>query len=274
MIKIIRFKSGLGNQMFQYALFLALKHKYPHCLFAWNIKGSKGEHYGFELFKIFKIGREYRLLYRFLKLMGIPQKASVIFQPGNDSLTYHPSVLGDQPRLCRYDGYWQSEKYFEDVKPLVLDKFQFRTNLLNARTRKLADSLDNGIYCSIHVRRGDYLLEPEFNMCNVDYFLRAIAFVREKTGCSSFCVFSDDIAWVRENISLPGALYVDWNNDSDSWQDMYLMSRCSHNIIANSSFSWWGAWLNSNPDKVVVAPKVWFASQPSGDIVPDGWIRI
>lgn len=87
-------------------------------------------------------------------------------------------------------------------------------------------------------------------------------------------IFSDNIEWCRANLSMEDALYVDWNNGVDSWQDMYLMSLCKHNIIANSSFSWWGAWLNENPNKIVIAPKQWMKSDVGVDVIPKTWIRI
>ena len=111
-------------------------------------------------------------------------------------------------------------------------------------------------------------------LCTVEYYENAIRYVRERYPQAVFYVFSDDLDWVRENIPSAGKMvFVDWNRGKDSWQDMFLMSKCHHNILANSSFSWWGAWLNTHPEKLVIAPERW-ANCPAPDALPDGWVRI
>ena len=87
-------------------------------------------------------------------------------------------------------------------------------------------------------------------------------------------IFSDDMDWVKNNISISNALYIDWNKSENSWQDMYLMSQCKHNIIANSTFSWWGAWLNQNPNKLIIAPKKFLNTIETPDLIPSDWIKL
>ncbi|MGC3976990.1 MAG: alpha-1,2-fucosyltransferase [Paludibacteraceae bacterium] len=102
----------------------------------------------------------------------------------------------------------------------------------------------------------------------------AVKYIKDTVGKVRFYVFSDDPEWVNTNFGLENAVYVQHNTDSDSWQDMYLMSQCKHNIIANSSFSWWGAWLNANPAKIVIAPRKWWRLFDKDDVVPSEWIRL
>ena len=122
---------------------------------------------------------------------------------------------------------------------------------------------------SLHIRRGDYLnIKGKDISLSLDYHKGAIAYIMEHVQDPIFFIFSDDPLWVRDNLKVENATYVDWNSGKDSWQDMCLMSCCKHNIIANSSFSWWGAWLNANSEKIVISPK-W-----GGNIIPDEWIQI
>ena len=129
---------------------------------------------------------------------------------------------------------------------------------------------------SIHVRRGDYLKNPQyFDICNTVYYRKAIGLIKEKTDNARFYVFSDDIQWVKENLELPqNTVYVNWNMKTDSWQDMCLMSHCRHHIIANSTFSWWGAWLNKNEKKIVICPKMFSRTENLVNVMPDEWIKI
>ena len=131
---------------------------------------------------------------------------------------------------------------------------------------------------SIHVRRGDYLngyyYETLGKICDIAYYQRAIGTIKERVDNPHFYIFSDDPDYVTENLTIENATFVNFNRGNDSWQDMYLMSQCKHNIIANSTFSWWGAWLNNNPQKVVVAPSHWFANMDNDEIVLPEWIRL
>ena len=276
MIKIIVFKEGLGNQMFQYAFYLRLRSRYPHSFYFFDIDRSQKVHYGFELDKIFKINSEksiigYRRLYSICPFLGRVFKSV----DQNYFCQFDGAYLKGGYPLARYNGYWQSEDYFKPIERVVREAFVFREELISKKTKEEAYLLDNSNSVAIHVRRGDYLNQLDlYGLCSKAYYDEAITYIRERVPNPKFVFFSDDIEWVKEHISCEGATYVDWNTSIDSWQDMYLMSCCKHNIIANSSFSWWGAWLNTNKDKIVIAPEPWVNFSRDYDIVPKEWIRI
>ena len=174
-------------------------------------------------------------------------------------------------------GTWQSRHYFEGADEEVRRAFVFNEDLLNEPTRKLRDAIRDCNAVSLHVRRDDYLsaqyAQGFGGICTKEYYQNAISVINERIEHPQLFVFSDDINWCHENLDVANAVFVDCNHGDESWQDMYLMSCCKHNIIANSTFSWWGAWLNENPDKIVVAPDKWWNGLKD-DVVPEEWIRI
>jgi hypothetical protein len=187
--------------------------------------------------------------------------------------------LAKQPLPLYMDGYWQSERYFADAAT------QIRTELtpiapLEPENAATAAAIDRVTAVSVHVRRGDYVSNAHTNSyhgtCSLDYYQSAINLVRSQVEHPHLFVFTDDQAWTRANLisDLP-ATYVSANPADRGFRDMQLMSRCRHHIIANSSFSWWGAWLNPRLDKIVVAPVKWFAASTNStrDLVPKEWRR-
>jgi len=176
------------------------------------------------------------------------------------------------------DGYWQSERYFSECSREIRKIFKFKTPL-DFENNELMASIDSSNSVSLHVRRGDYVSKKNLSIhgvCSMDYYDRAISYISEKVKKPVFFIFTDDYDWVSNNISLPtGAVYVKNNIGVNSFRDMQLMSLCKHNILANSSFSWWAAWLNVNLDRIVVAPKKWFADGRNvDDVTPKNWIII
>lgn len=274
MINVVVFEGGLGNQMFQYAFYLVLKKRYPYSLFLFDIEKSLCCHNGFELSRIFNIRTNTRCkIYNFLQshFGFILSKFTEVRQ--DNSLKYDSTYINLPKGGCSIKGFWQSEKWFLDISDKVRSTFVFKTEFLNSDTALLANTIKSGknIYCSIHIRRGDYLVDEGFGVIGLGYYKEAIQMIRTKVSVDvRFCVFSDDQDWCKSNIVLD-ATYVDWNSGKDAWQDMYLMSLCHHNIIANSSFSWWGAWLNNNPNKLVIAPQRWFLYTDNYDILPQTW---
>lgn len=177
------------------------------------------------------------------------------------------------------DGYWQSEKYF--LKNASQIKKDFIFNFKESGTDELLKHHILGSNSvSIHVRRGDYISNPsaikKHGVCSLEYYYSAIQLISTQLKTPSFFVFSDDIDWARNNIktTLP-MQFVPNNVGTNSFKDMYFMSQCKHNIIANSSFSWWSAWLNAHPKKLVVSPKLWFLDKTNtSDLIPESWISI
>ena len=180
---------------------------------------------------------------------------------------------------CYLAGYWQSEKYFYDVASQIREDFVFQLPMENQNV-ELAKQINLVNAVSLHVRRGDYVHSQKTNsahgLCSIEYYQESIRYLAERVEQPQFFIFSDDIEWVKNNLKIDFPLvYVQHNRDKESYNDMHLMSLCRHHIIANSSFSWWGAWLNSNAEKIVIAPKKWFARQTDvRDLFPDGWITL
>jgi hypothetical protein len=263
--------------MFQYAFYLSLKKEHPLSIFLFDIEKSMCCHAGYQLDQVFSIDtyrqqKNYRRLRKYFPY--IIEKSTTITQ--DESLRYDEKFLNGNGLFTIYQGFWQSEKFFFENTNVIRTKFSFNKEKANTKTRKLSNSLlrGNETYISIHIRRGDYLQEPQRGICTTAYYKDAIQLLQKKEPKPIFIFFSDDIKWTKKEISIDNSIYVDWNHDSDNWQDMYLMSLCKHNIIANSSFSWWGAWLNTHHEKMVIAPKQWFHNRDNNDILPDKWITI
>ncbi len=176
------------------------------------------------------------------------------------------------------DGYWQSEKYFMDIAKIIRKEFIVKEPPKDYNKQLLAKITDCESV-SIHFRRGDYVSDQQkrqtHGSCSLDYYLRAIKHIIKSIPDAYFFMFSDDPQWVYDNMKLDHPItIVDQNGPDKSHEDLRLMSQCKHNIIANSTFSWWGAWLNENPDKIVIAPKKWFNKfeGDTKDLIPQRWI--
>ncbi len=197
------------------------------------------------------------------------------------SSAYNPALLTDSRDLY-LEGYFQNPRYFTGNEEKIKKAFSFVLSF-NEQSKLLADEIERqkAAGCnmvSVHVRRGDYLNYPALNLCGKEYFDNAIKRMRELcsfSGNMRFVIFSDDIEWCKANLDFgtSRADFVCWNKGADSWQDIALMSKCSHNIIPNSSFSFWGAYLNSNPRKIVIAPEIWNANG-FAEVNAPGWITV
>ena len=282
---IVFLRGGLGNQMFQYAFYLAKKVRGERVICDSSFISLFPEHNGLELERVFGIKVSHsnncycfitRVLYklrilRFFGLSLVIDKRPTVYLPEVADI---PSKNG----FIFYLGCWQSEKYFECIKEYVRGVFSFDESMLSFQCRDVLYEIRKSNSISIHIRRGDYL-DSEYKelfskICTIGYYNKAIGYMQEKVVEPHFFVFSTDISWVEENIEIPNVFFVDCNHGNDAWQDMYLMSQCKHNVIANSTFSWWGAWLNTNQDKIVVSPPYFLNTEKHSDIVPDSWITI
>jgi Glycosyl transferase family 11 len=292
---------GLGNQMFQYATARALSVARDTEL-ALDISrfGNYTLYHGFELQKVFQGVRQTARIAtakEVRRCMGFAQYSpiqNILAKPTLRGL--RPSSWLPEPDFnywagldaaaqarddCYLTGYWQSEKYFENQADLIRQDFSFLEPCSAANLAiQLRIQQKNAV--SIHVRRGDYVNNAAtlavHGVCTLAYYEQAINYLKARVANPHFVVFSDDLEWVRNNLGklLPDAHeYVSNNQGSASYNDMRLMSACRHHIIANSSFSWWGAWLNPRPDKMVIAPRRWFnRAADTPDLLPSAWLTL
>lgn len=292
-MNFVTLTGGLGNQMFIYAFKVSLSKNNETALFHPNRSKDYG-HAGYQLREIFNLEEEgikakwalglftaywhcirlfpKKVSPKLLKLVGIKE----FCVPEN--FVFYEGIVGQNFKNTLFRGTWQSEKYFDNVSDQIRQLFSFKVNLINDRTKHMLDIIKSKQSpISIHVRRDDYLSSKYVSgfggICTIEYYNKAVERIKEEVIDPVFYIFSDDINWCRENLKLEQGVFIDWNTGKESWQDMFLMSQCKHNIIANSSFSWWGAWLNSNSEKIVIAPRIWWNGLKD-DVVPDSWIRI
>ena len=268
-MKIIVFKGGLGNQMFQYVFYTWLKSKYNDKIYGFYGRKELRGHNGFELSNVFpglELPKESFLLNLLVYYFKFQNKLT-------NRKNHEKSFYNTFSKEIIFDDYWQDLKYFQKR---TTDFFIFTDNI-GDRNEELLEYFKKNEIVSLHVRRGDYLNLPDLygNACDREYYKKAIGYIENKIESPVFAVFSDDMDWVKENLQLSNALYVDWNRGKNAHIDMYLMSKCKHNIIANSTFSWWGAYLNDNTNKIVICPQRWFNDATQNpDIIQDNWIRI
>lgn len=290
---IVNLIGGLGNQMFQYATGRALALRLGDTLRV-DISGFEGYglHQGYELARVFScnplVAREqdvrdllgWRSSRIARKILMRPSLAifhgpSLVVEP---HFNYWPGIRGVS-RNAYLLGYWQTERYFSEAAETIRTDFAFREPL-SAKNKELTERISQTIAISLHVRRGDYVSDPKANaahgLCSLDYYRAAVRHIAEHIDRPEFFIFSDDIGWVKENLKIDfPCWHVDHNLGAESYNDMRLMSLCRHHIIANSSFSWWGAWLNPSPNKTVIAPKRWFSRETNAeDIFSFGWVLL
>lgn len=290
-MKIVNILGGLGNQMFVYAMYLALKEAHPDeevyiCKRSYN---GYPLHNGYELNRVFHANAPEASVWQLVNI-AYPywnyrtwQLMRHLFPKRSCMLSGTEDIPFDYENVTRkedgfYDGYWQNENNFLPIRDKILEVFSF-PQFNDKRNIELAELITNKRAVSCHVRRGDYLKDPLYGVCTSEYYVKAIDEINRKVSPDLYCVFSDDVKWCKENLGeIIGKdkeiVFVDWNKGENSFRDMQLMSLCNHNIIANSSFSWWGAWLNNHDDKVVVAPNIWMNKPMVNDPLCDSWIKI
>ena len=178
------------------------------------------------------------------------------------------------------NGYWQSEKYFKSAENKLRSEL-CPVNQLSEAGRKMLDEILHCPAVSLHIRRGDYITNPSaaavHGVCPLDYYYSAVRHIAAHVQNPRFFVFSDDPQWAKGNLRIGFPVrFVETNGPNNGLEDMWLMKSCRHHIIANSSFSWWAAWLNDSRDKIVIAPRVWFLDRKLDDsnLIPEQWHRI
>ena len=291
---LAKLRGGLSNQLFQYAAArrLAIHHGTEVRIDAsWysNICGATPRDYELDNFAITgRLATRHELIgtngVRNTRLRDMPlalwRKMRPLYRfQAERGLGFDPRILSLPDNVCLF-GYWVSERYFSDVSATIRKEFQPR-DPAEGQNLELLSEIRSGTSVSIHVRRGDYVQNPATNRihgtCSLEYYQSALAYISSRVGRSRYFVFSDDLDWARNNLSVPGPVaFVAHNQGKKSYEDLRLMSACSHHIIANSGFSWWGAWLNERDDKIVCAPKRWFAepTYETKDILPKDWVAL
>jgi hypothetical protein len=283
---------GLGNQMFQYALGrrLALDRGVPLKLDVSWYEGQDNRSYSLcnlaikadiaSAKQIFSMKS-----YSSFLPVHVVWKAAQRFLPyykrrvvkEQEIGTYDPNIL-HCPDHAWLNGYWQSEKYFQEIKKLICQDFSPRRKFPRRVLQMALLMHSNPNSVSIHIRRGDYLTEfsQSFATCSIDYYKQAVLHISAIINKPHFYIFSDDIEWAKNNLVFnEGMTFIEPDTKIGDFMDMYLMSQCRHHINANSSFSWWGAWLGEKTDSIVIAPNRWYTndSYPK-DTIPERWVKL
>lgn len=261
--KSIGYSGRLGNQMFQYATLKALSLETGFSCFlpdntkikpdgCFDFTNNKWIKYKLDLLDGFEIGTQI-----------LETQTDLLYQEKDFLFETEIFNIKDNTSI---DGYFQSYKYFEKYKTDILKEFTFKTEILNKCTN-IISRYKNPI--SIHIRRGDYVNHPGFWTVTPEYINQALQQFTDKE--YTFLILSDDIEWCKQMFPVE-VIFVEGNSQ---FEDLCLMSLCDHNIISNSTFSWWGAYLNNNPNKKVIAPSNWFIPpKPLTDLYPNNWIII
>jgi hypothetical protein len=283
---ISRIYGGLGNQLFQYAAGRALALHHDTRLL---LDVGKFDEYKLRHFDLAALHTELTV--------AKPDELSPYFNRDvlkkiRDNIAPMPQRKVFKQKKFRFDprffslpanvyiqGYWQSEKFFAPIADVIRREFTLRDEHI-AKVLPLAERIGREESVSVHIRRGDYANKEVMEMHGTLpelYYQEAIASLRERHNDLRFYIFSDDMQWVKDHLAVDNAEFVSGTYTSTHFEDFYLMSRCRHNIIANSSFSWWAAWLNPNPAKTVIAPQQWFGNKgprDTQDLFPAGWTVI
>lgn len=277
-MRLIKMTGGLGNQMFIYAMYMKMRTMYPDTRIDLSDMMHYKVHCGYELHKVFDLPyKEFCINQTVKKVLEFLFFKTVLERKQGGSLEpYRRAYLWP---LVYFKGFYQSERYFAGLEADVRRVFTFSPDKANNQSRQMIRQMQADVRAvSLHVRRGDYLQEKHWeslgSICQRSYYVNAMEEMERHVAAPHYYVFSEDLEWVKKNLLLSDAVYIDWNTGADSWQDMMLMSCCHHHIICNSTFGWWGAWLNPAADKVVVAPELWTRTVESCEVVPDSWLKV
>lgn len=293
---IVRLSGGMGNQMFQYALGrnLSIKNNVPLGLDTAMLL-DRTPHPAFQKF----VFRNYDLGVFNIEAEVVPQSCIPFFHrnffsgevnlyfkyfckkfisfPGKEKhFHFDPSVLSFNPNTY-LAGDWQSPKYFEGVEDIIRKDFTLK-DPLSEKAHGLLDDIDSCVSVAVNVRRTDFVTSSFHGKFGSEYYDNAIAYLSTKISIDKIFVFSDDMKWCEENLkfSFP-TVFVGHEYAGKKFSEyLSLMSSCKHFVIPNSTFGWWAAWLSGNNDKIVIAPKRWFADEKinTNDLIPETWIRL
>lgn len=292
----VQMLGGLGNQMFEYACARKIAHETGDI-----IKLDLSLYIDREVLNIFKLNRfntnfaiaseeeifkvkneiPSSLISKLIAKINLPETTYSKSSHLKCREFHTPIRVKKKVDDIYLEGYWADPFYFHGIEEIIREEYRLKDELTpsNMEVAHLINCCDS---ISVHIRRGDYLAKNQFfHSLTLDYYKTAIKWFNEKLMDPKYFFFSDDINWVRENFNIKNSNYVDINLADEEYYDLYLMSLCKHNIIANSTFSWWGAWLNNHPDKIVIAPQKWYNNQiaqnyyeSSKSFIPEAWIKI
>lgn len=282
---VTKISDGLGNQFFQYALGRSLSHKHNKTLkldisaFTTNytLRDYQLKKYNivkkeFTFFEKMYFVYFYRIVKKLIIKLNLKNKIFKNIYWEKKEMSFDEKVFKTESQY--FFGYWQDLRYFKDIRDLIVKELTLKEKLneVNLKTLRLIHETHS---VSLHIRRGDYLRIKHQQVCDLEYYKKAISIIQNKVEKPVFFIFSDDIQWVKENLEIDFEThYIDFNQDNPRF-DIELMKNCKHNIIANSTFSWWGAWLNEYNDKIVISPKYWSKNFPTPEGLQEkDWIFI
>ncbi len=281
---IVKLKGGLGNQLFQYAFGrLIASSRGEELKLDKDILGTKSDtyrSYGLDNFNIKAALATPEEVRQFKYPYGLFSKARRLFKAKIlriFHIGYEAEMLNTKASYL--DGYFQSYKYLEPIKEQLLNELTLKEDL-SLRYGFLLLEMATSASVAVHIRRGDYVSDAKTKsahyICDLAYYKKAMALMEEKVPSPIFYIFSDDIAWAKENLQGKEKIVFVSGPEMQDYEELVLMSKCEHNIIANSSFSFWGAWLNQNKQKIVIAPERWNneINKEYRDLLPENWIKI
>ena len=282
----VRIRGGLGNQLFQYSAARSLADRLNVNLGLDTREYNAGSPFEMGL-KHFNIRAEFNPKGLIKHKENGFSKYILDIALGNHKNVYKETNLGfnnlfhSLPNKTYLKGYWQSEKYFENNQKNIFKDLQIITPQ-SKKNIKILENISKTNSVSLHIRRGDYVTNSAYNMkhgtCSLDYYKKSVDYLSKSLNKNfTIFAFSDDPEWVFKNLKLPMDIqFIEHNSSKKNYEDLRLMSQCNHNIIANSSFSWWGAWLNKSPKRTIISPKEWYIDKniKNIDIIPNNWIKI
>jgi hypothetical protein len=283
---ISRICGGLGNQMFQYAIAKssAKKNNDTFKLDLSYYSKQTLRKYELNFFNIEeniaiecennKLRGKEGFFFRAKKKLGLKVKRPDAYTFEHNLTRFDKDIWSKKGDIY-FDGFWQNENYFKDIKKELLKEFSH--NNMSDIVTKYIKNIKNTQSVSIHIRRGDYVSDNHTNtmhgVCDLDYYKRAIKYIHDKIEDPMYFIFSDDIDWCKDNFYfLDNKVFVD--NTNSAFEDLELMKNCKHNIIANSTFSWWAAWLNQTDKKIIISPKIWWSGKQDLHIGCDKWEKL
>lgn len=292
---VVVISNGLGNQMSQFAFYLQKRAFDENVI--WIVdKNSAFDHNGFELDKVFGINYQntfrkeaihllYRICgikkYKFLSkplLMFLEFCGITIFEEDYHYNFNHQILNSSGGTLTFYKGGWHSPHYFKAVASEVRRLFKFNHALLDSVNLTYAKRILDSSSVSIHVRRGDYINSTNYQtfgkVCTIEYYAKAIKELEKSNENLKYFIFTNDSEWVIKNFDFIDFELIDHNKGSNSWIDMYLMRLCKHHVNANSTFSWWGAWLSDYKSGITIVPREFIYNREFVDIYPEAWTKI